>query len=260
MRAGGRGAVRRFWLPRATSSAVERAGAAALVLPAGRVVTERPELVLDAIDALVLTGGCDVDPASYGSRPQRETGPVDALRDAFEVELVRAAFARDLPVLATCRGIQVLNVAFGGTLRQHLAGGEGRTHRHRAGQFTRHRVRLAPRSLAASAAGDEHPEVDSHHHQAIERVAPNFRVSGHADDGLIEAIENPARAFALGVQWHPEDDAASTLIASLVAAARATDAGPPELRARSRRTPGGRRLLPCGLGGRATTGGVVRLR
>ena len=206
-----------FLVAAAYVSAVERAGAAAVMLPAGRAVTERPALVLDRIDALVLTGGCDVDPGSYGQAAQRETGPVDRLRDAFEVALVRAAFARDLPVLATCRGMQVMNVAFGGTLRQHLAGGEGRAHRRREGEFTRHRVELAPGSLAARAAGEEHPEVESHHHQAVDRVGPNFRVSGRAGDGLVEAIEDRSRAFALGVQWHPEEDEASGLIAALVA-------------------------------------------
>ena len=213
-----------FLLAEAYISAVERAGAAAIMVPGGRVVTETPALVLDRIDALVLTGGCDVDPGSYGQAPQRETGPVDPRRDVFEVALVRAAFARDLPVLATCRGMQVMNVAFGGTLHQHLAGGAGEAHRRREGEFTRHRVALAPGSLAARAAGEEHPVVDSHHHQAVDRIGPNFVVSGRAGDGLVEAIEDPSRTFALGVQWHPEEDDASRLIASLVARADDRDA------------------------------------
>ena len=204
-------------------SAVERAGAGAIVLPAVGSVTERPELVLSSIDALIVTGGCDVDPHTYGAQAQPATGPVDGNRDRFEVALVRAAFARDLPVLATCRGMQLMNVAFGGTLQQHLDGRAGQTHRRRQGEYARHPVHLTPGSLAARATGERRPEVDSHHHQAVDVVAPNFRVTGRADDGLIEAIEDPSKGFALGVQWHPEDDRNSRLIDSLVAWTRSRD-------------------------------------
>ncbi len=205
-------------------SAVERAGAGAIVLPAVGSVSERPELVLSSIDALIVTGGCDVDPHTYGAQAQPETGPVDRSRDRFEVALVRAVFARDLPVLATCRGMQLMNVAFGGTLQQHLDGRAGQTHRRREGEYARHPVHLTPGSLAARATGERRPEVDSHHHQAVDVVAPNFRVIGRAEDGLIEAIEDPSRGFALGVQWHPEDDRNSRLIHSLVAWTRSRDA------------------------------------
>jgi putative glutamine amidotransferase len=205
--------------------AVERAGAAAIMLPTAGMLAADPSLALDRIDALVLTGGCDVDPGTYGDIAQRETGPTDPGRDACEIALVRAAFARDLAVLATCRGMQLMNIAFGGTLRQHLPGRQGEQHRLREGEFTRHSVSLSPGSLAARVAGEERHDVDSHHHQGVDRVASNLRVSGRAADGLIEAIEDPSRAFALGVQWHPEVDEASGLIASLVAQLVNRDAG-----------------------------------
>ena len=198
-------------------AAVERAGAAALMLPATGRLAADPSLALDRIDALVVTGGCDVDPGAYGAAAQPETGSTDRVRDACEIALVRAAFERDLPVLATCRGMQVMNVAFGGTLRQHLPGREGERHRRREGEFTRHPVLLSAGSLAARVAGEERHVVDSHHHQAVDLVASNFLVSGHAEDGVIEALEDPSHAFALGVQWHPEVDEASGLIAALVA-------------------------------------------
>lgn len=157
-------------------AAVERAGAAAIMLPTAGMLTTDPSLALDRIDALVLTGGCDVDPGTYGDTPHSDTphsqtGPSDPARDACEIALVRAAFARDLPVLATCRGMQLMNVAFGGTLRQHLAGREGEQHRRRAGEFTRHSVVLSAGSRAARVAGEEHHDVDSHPHQGVDRVA-----------------------------------------------------------------------------------------
>ncbi len=198
-------------------TAVEQAGAAAILLPTARMLAANPSLALDRIDALVLTGGCDVDPGIYGEATQRETGPIDRVRDECEIALVRAAFARDLPVLATCRGMQVMNVAFGGTLRQHLPDREGEQHRWREGEFAHHSVSLSAGSLAARVADKEDHDVYSHHHQAIDRVAANFQISGRAADGLVEAIEDPSRAFALGVQWHPEADEASGLIASLIA-------------------------------------------
>ena len=132
--------------------------------------------------------------APTGRQGAARPGRLIVLRDACEIALVRAAFARDLPVLATCRGTQVLNVAFGGTLHQDLPGSDGVQHRRREGEFTRHPVLLSAGSLAARVAGGERHVVDSHHHQAVDRVASNFRVSGRATDGLIEAIEDPSRA------------------------------------------------------------------
>jgi putative glutamine amidotransferase len=209
-----------FLLPAAYVRAVERAGAVAVMLPAAAAAAQTPALLVERLDALVLTGGCDVEPAAYGARAQPGTGAVDPVRDGFELALAREAFRRDLPLLATCRGMQVMNVALGGTLVQHLAGPAGELHRRAAGRFGRHPVRLAAGSLAARVAGEERHLVDSHHHQAVDRVAPGLRVTGRADDGLVEAVEDPSRGFALGVQWHPEEDEASGVIAALVAHVR----------------------------------------
>lgn len=181
------------------------------------------EAVLDLVDAVVLIGGTDVDPASYGGAAHPETDPPDADRDGFEVALARAALERDVPLLAICRGMQVLNVACGGTLVQHLpeAVGHGE-HRRTLGSFADadHDVRLAPGSLAARVAGEDVHAVKSHHHQAVDAVGDGLVVTGWAvRDGSPEAVEHPGRRFALGVQWHPEEDPASPVIAALVAAA-----------------------------------------
>lgn len=152
------------------------------------------------------------------------------MRDAFELALVRDAAARDLPVLGVCRGMEVLNVAYRGTLCQHLPDALGHDdHRVLPGAFAEHEVRLHPESLAARAAGGEVDVVRSHHHQGPGALGPGLRQSGWSvDDQIVEAIEDPARRFVLGVLWHPEQDEASRVIGALVAAARerATAAAP----------------------------------
>jgi putative glutamine amidotransferase len=201
-------------------TAVQRAGALALVLPPDNAVTESPDLLLDRIDGLLLAGGADVDPASYGAAPHPETGLTWPERDRFEIALARRALARDMPVLGICRGMQLLNVALGGTLDQHLPDSVGNeVHRTVAGTFGEHHVRLEPGSLARAAAGKESFVVRSHHHQGVERVGEGLRVSGRsAEDDLVEAIELPEKRFVLGVIWHPEEDPESRVIAALVEA------------------------------------------
>ena len=218
-----------FLLSRAYVDALHAAGAIAYMLPPGPPARERPEAVLDGLDALVLAGGADVDPASYGAAPHPATGGTRPDRDAAELALARAALARDLPLLGICRGMQLVNVALGGTLIQHLPDDVGHgDHRRALGSFdgADHDVRLAPGSLAAHACGELVHATKSHHHQGVDRLGEGLVASGWSVlDDLVEAIEVPAARWALGVQWHPEVDASSGVVAALVAAAAAGAGG-----------------------------------
>jgi putative glutamine amidotransferase len=211
-------------LDRRYSEAVQRAGGIAVLLPPDEALIEDPDSLLDALDGLILAGGRDVDPALYGAERHRDTDEPRAERDAFEIALARRAMERNIPVLGVCRGMQVMNVARGGTLVQHLPEHVGSdTHRRTLGTFdgNDHPVRLAEGSLAEQATGaPRHPTL-SHHHQGIDRVGEGLAVSGWSeDDQLPEALEDPDLRFALGVQWHPEADPDSSVIAALVEAAR----------------------------------------
>lgn len=180
--------------------------------------------ILDIADGVMLTGGADIDACAYGHVPHRDADPPDSERDAFEVALVLLALARGIPLLGICRGMQVMNVALGGTLTQHLPESLGtEDHRRTTGTFdgNEHLVVLDRDSLAARATGESPHRVPSHHHQAIERAGDGVVVSGWSQgDGVPEALEVPGPRYALGVQWHPEADPASRVIASLIDAAR----------------------------------------
>lgn len=205
-------------------TAIQRAGALALMIAPDPYLVDDPDDVLDRIDALILAGGADIDPSAYGAEPQPETKGTVPERDRVELALTRRVMERDIPVLGICRGMQLINVAQGGTLHQHLADVVGHNeHRRTLGSFEEadHDVRLEPGSLAARAAGEEVHVTKSHHHQGVDELGEGLVVTGVATlDGLPEAIEMPGRRFVLGVQWHPEADEQSRVIAALVEQAR----------------------------------------
>jgi putative glutamine amidotransferase len=204
--------------------AIQKAGAMALMLPPDPALVENPDEALDRIDALVLAGGCDVDPVHYGQAPHPETVGLVPPRDVFELALLERAIERDMPTLCICRGMQVLNVLRGGTLIQHLPDVlHSDEHRRNIGTFdgNEHDVRLDAGSLAAQATGGELTMTKSHHHQAIDELGEGLVVTGRsASDELAEAIELPEASFVLGVQWHPEADTSSRIMSALVEEAR----------------------------------------
>jgi putative glutamine amidotransferase len=195
---------------------VERAGGRPLLVPPS---AEGVEETLDALDGLLLSGGEDVDPASYGADRHAATAGVSPERDRAELALLEAGLARDMPVLAVCRGSQILNVARGGDLVQHLPDVVGdEKHLHTPGVFGDHEVTVADGSLLARLLGDPAP-VKSHHHQGYGRIGDGLRASAWAEDGTTEALELPERRFALGVLWHPEEGEDGALFTALVEAA-----------------------------------------
>jgi putative glutamine amidotransferase len=207
--------------------AVQRSGGVVVMLPPDAWLVEEPRQAIELIDGLILAGGADIDPASYGQQAHPETVDTVPARDAFEIALARAAIEHDLPLLGICRGMQLINVACGGTLQQHLPERYGHhEHRRVVGSFdgAEHDVLLSEGTLAATAAGELHHATKSHHHQGIDRLGEGLLVSGRSTlDDLPEAIEwggGPSdRRFVLGVQWHPEADVESSVVGALVEAA-----------------------------------------
>jgi putative glutamine amidotransferase len=203
-------------VPATYVDAVERAGGRPLLVPPA---SEGVDETLDALDGLIFSGGSDLDPELYGQEPHPETFGVVEERDRAELALLEAALSRDMPVLAICRGSQVLNVARGGDLVQHLPEvvGDERL-KHTPGTFADHDVELEPGTKLAAVLGERAP-VKSHHHQGFGKLGDGLRVAAHADDGTIEAVEDPAQRFALGVLWHPEAGEDMKLFRGLVEAA-----------------------------------------
>jgi putative glutamine amidotransferase len=204
-------------VPLAYVRAVQLAGGRPLLVPPS---DEGVDETLHALQGLVFSGGSDLDPALYGSMPHPETQGIRDDRDRAELALLEGALARDMPVLAICRGSQLLNVGLGGDLVQHVpdvVGHDG--HKQTPGVFSQHGIELEPGSRLARILGSR-AEVLSHHHQGFGRLGEGLRPAARADDGTIEALEAPDRRFALGVLWHPEVGEDVALFRELVSEAR----------------------------------------
>jgi len=204
-------------VPASYVHAVEHAGGRPLVLPP---TPDSVEETLEIVDGIIFSGGGDVDPGRYGADPHPATDAPRPERDDAELALLTAALARDLPVLAVCRGSQVLNVALGGDLVQHLPERVGHEdHRHTPGQFADHDVDVSPDSRLGSILGERAP-VKSHHHQGYGRLGRGLVEVAWAEDGTVEGLEDPSKRFALGVLWHPEEGEDFALFQALVEQAR----------------------------------------
>ena len=204
-------------IPLAYVEQVERAGGRALVVPPSEDAVEE---TLDALDGILFSGGADIDPSEYGHEAHEETTGTRPDRDRGELALLRAALDRDMPVLAVCRGSQVLNVARGGDIVQHLPDVIGdEKHKHTPGVFADHDVEVKEGTRLAELLGDRAP-VKSHHHQGYGTLGEGLVEAAHAEDGTIEALELPEKRFAVGVLWHPEEGEDAALFRALVEEAR----------------------------------------
>jgi len=203
-------------IPAAYVRAIEAAGGRALLVPPS---LDGIDETLDRLDGLLFSGGSDLDPDLYGQEVHPETNGVVPERDRAELALLSAALERDMPVLAVCRGSQILNVALGGDLVQHLPDVVGDDkHKHTPGAFSDHDVDLVPGTRVQQILGD-HTPVKSHHHQGYGQLGEGLREAARADDGTVEALEDPTRRFAVGVLWHPEAGEDFALFKELVSEA-----------------------------------------
>ncbi|WP_324788723.1 gamma-glutamyl-gamma-aminobutyrate hydrolase family protein [Streptomyces sp. H51] len=199
-------------LPAGYPRLVQRAGGLAAMLPPD--TPEHAAAAVARLDGLVIAGGPDVEPVRYGAEPDPRTGPPSRARDAWELALIEAALAARLPLLGICRGMQLLNVALGGTLVQHLDG-----HAEVVGVFGTHPVKPVPGTLYAAAVPEE-TSVPSYHHQCVDRLGAGLVPSAYAADGTVEALELPtADGWVLGLQWHPEMGEDPRVMRALVEAA-----------------------------------------
>ena len=229
--------------------AIERAGGIPVIVPLLR--PDAIESLLERVDGVCLPGGPDLQPSTYGEEPHPELGPTEPRVDAVELALVRAADRRNLPILGICRGMQVLNVARGGTLHQHLPEVVGDQLQHRQpehGSLPTHSVEMASRSRVRRALGGPKLEVNSFHHQAVRTLGRDLAATAWAPDGTIEAVEGQVGRLVLGVQWHAEGlEAHAPLFELLAAAAAGTDERVADIRdARSRRRSATQRLAQVG--------------
>ena len=205
-------------VPLAYVRQVEAAGGRPLLLPPS---LEGIEETLDVLDGLLFSGGSDIDPGEYGQEAHPETNGIRPERDRAELALLTAALDRDLPLLAVCRGSQVLNVARGGDLVQHLPEVVGdEKHKHTPGTFADHEVDVKEGTRLGALLGERAP-VKSHHHQGFGRIGERLVETAWAEDGTLEAVEDPDKRFAVGVLWHPEEGEDAALFDALVAEARA---------------------------------------
>ena len=214
--------VQAAFLPKVYFEAITRVGGIAVLLPPQPVSDQIANRVLDGLDGLLITGGKDVDPARYGQEPHPTTDIPRTDRDAWEDALLTAAIARELPFLGICRGAQVLNIARGGTLHQHLPEVLG-TEKYQlgGGNFGRVEVAAEAASAVGRLVGTDPLEVAVYHHQAIDRVGDGLRVTARTEDGVIQAVELDSVPFGVAVQWHPEQTGEDLrLFAGLVEAAR----------------------------------------
>jgi putative glutamine amidotransferase len=197
-----------FAVPEGYVHAVLRAGAIPAIIPPTSLEAATPEALVERFDGLILCGGGDVEPERYEASRSDHVYGLDPVRDGFELSIVHAAAAKDVPTLAICRGFQVLNVAFGGTLHQHLPDvtGTGRHGVPPADEGVLHEVVVEPSSLLAAATGSSSLKGMSHHHQGIDRIGDGLVATGRTDDGLVESLERPGW-WMLSVQWHPEETA-----------------------------------------------------
>lgn len=205
-------------LPASYVRSVERAGGVPVMIPPTGNLRGLAALV-SRLDGLILAGGGDLDPDLYGAERHAETGPPQPRRDRFELALARAAVDADLPFLAICRGMQVLNVARGGALVQHLPEAVGhKAHAPEVGKIGTHRVQISATSAIGKILGDV-ADVPTYHHQAVSRLGKGLSAVAWADDQVVEAVELQGHRFGLGVQWHPEDGDDKRLFEALVAEA-----------------------------------------
>jgi gamma-glutamyl-gamma-aminobutyrate hydrolase PuuD len=199
-------------VPASYVRAVVRAGGAPLLVPPGASYEE----TLDSLDGLIFSGGSDLDPELYGEQAHPETNGWVRERDDFELGLMQAALARDVPLLAICRGSQVLNVALGGDLEQHVPDRvQSDLHKETPGVFAEHDVAVVPGTTLATILGDR-ADVKSHHHQGYGELGSGLREAARAADGTVEALEDPTRRFTVGVLWHPEEGDDLALFEALV--------------------------------------------